>query len=258
VPADYQTKPETRLSEAIEQIRAKRRADGKWPMDWATRGRRWLDPEDGTRLPSRRTSSRALHVLKVWDSAQAQRRRAFKAASVRGHEIVCARRAWRVGGLSASIRPVQDAYRSRAAHLGPPRSDGVCPTRAPIASTTIRAPRCDRDGTSARSERSAPPSSFKRSRDCCLLATTLPASHIAQGNQHHLEILRHNAIRIAIAFLQSQVSAHQMDAGHNFGTPNVSWFNRRRQVQASRLNSTTGGPMLQSRADTDKRGEIDA
>lgn len=63
------TAPDTRLAEAIEQLRSKRQADGKWLMDWSPRGRRWFEFDAGAGQPSRWITLRALRVLKWWESA---------------------------------------------------------------------------------------------------------------------------------------------------------------------------------------------
>lgn len=65
-----QTEPDPRLAEAIEQVRSKRQADGKWLMDWAAPGRRWFELDDGKGQPSRWITLRALRVLRCWDAAQ--------------------------------------------------------------------------------------------------------------------------------------------------------------------------------------------
>ena len=64
-----QTQPDPRLEAAIEQLRAKRQADGKWLMDQAQRGRRWFDLDDGAGQPSRWITLRALRVLRWWETA---------------------------------------------------------------------------------------------------------------------------------------------------------------------------------------------
>jgi hypothetical protein len=65
-----QTKPDPRLADAIERLRAKRQADGKWAMDWAARGRRWFELDDGAGQPSRWITLRSLRVLTWWEAAQ--------------------------------------------------------------------------------------------------------------------------------------------------------------------------------------------
>lgn len=65
-----QTEPDPRAAEAIERVRAKRQADGTWLMDWAARGRRWFEFDDGVGRPSRWITLRALRVLMWWDAAR--------------------------------------------------------------------------------------------------------------------------------------------------------------------------------------------
>ncbi|MEZ4651198.1 MAG: squalene cyclase [Candidatus Eisenbacteria bacterium] len=60
-----------RLADAIDHVRAKRQTDGVWSMDWAARGARWFELEDGPGRPSRWITLRALRVLKWWDEASA-------------------------------------------------------------------------------------------------------------------------------------------------------------------------------------------
>jgi hypothetical protein len=67
------SEPEPRLVEAIERVRAKRQADGKWVMDWALRGRQWLDHDDGVGHPSRWITLRAMRVLRWWESQREAR-----------------------------------------------------------------------------------------------------------------------------------------------------------------------------------------
>lgn len=64
------TQPDPRLAEAIAHARAKQQADGTWIMDWAARGRRWFDLDDGVGQPSRWITLRALRVLRWWDAAR--------------------------------------------------------------------------------------------------------------------------------------------------------------------------------------------
>ena len=65
-----QTEPDPQLAEAIERVRAKRQANGKWVMDWAAHGRRWFELDDGAGQPSRWITLRALRVLRWWEAAQ--------------------------------------------------------------------------------------------------------------------------------------------------------------------------------------------
>jgi len=64
-----QTCPDPRLSVAIEHLRSKQQVDGRWVKDWAPRGRRWFEFDDGVGQPSRWITLRALRVLKWWDAA---------------------------------------------------------------------------------------------------------------------------------------------------------------------------------------------
>ena len=59
--------PDPRLDEAIEHVRARRRDDGTWPLDWNPPGRTWFDVDDGEGEPSRWVTLRALRVLRWWD-----------------------------------------------------------------------------------------------------------------------------------------------------------------------------------------------
>jgi hypothetical protein len=55
-----------RLGEAVEILRSKRRADGRWPLQNAYRGRVYFEMER-VGAPSRWNTLRALRVLKWWD-----------------------------------------------------------------------------------------------------------------------------------------------------------------------------------------------
>jgi hypothetical protein len=57
------TAPDPRLDEAIEHVRAKRRDDGTWALDWRLPGRVWFEVDDGPGMPSRWITLRALRVL---------------------------------------------------------------------------------------------------------------------------------------------------------------------------------------------------
>ena len=65
-----QSKPDPRLAEAIEHVRAKRQSDRRWLMDWEAQGRRWFKFDDGVGRASRWITLRALCVLIWWDTAQ--------------------------------------------------------------------------------------------------------------------------------------------------------------------------------------------
>lgn len=60
--------PDRRIIEAIEHLRAKRQANGKWLMDHPLRGRRWFEFDEGVGKPSRWITLRALRVLKWWEA----------------------------------------------------------------------------------------------------------------------------------------------------------------------------------------------
>lgn len=59
--------PDARLADAIEHVRARRRADGTWSLDWRLKGRVWFDLDGGVGEPSRWITLRALRVLRWWD-----------------------------------------------------------------------------------------------------------------------------------------------------------------------------------------------
>ncbi len=56
-----------RLAEAVEVVRSKRQADGRWLLDRVHPGRVYFDLEDGVGSPSRWNTLRALRVLDWWD-----------------------------------------------------------------------------------------------------------------------------------------------------------------------------------------------
>jgi hypothetical protein len=61
--------PGPRMAGAVEIVRAKRRADGRWPLDRVHPGLVHFDLEDGVGEPSRWNTLRALRVLDWIDSA---------------------------------------------------------------------------------------------------------------------------------------------------------------------------------------------
>ena len=61
--------PDPRMAEAVEVVRAKRRPDGRWPLDRLHRGRVHFDVESGVGTPSRWNTLRALRVLDWWDAS---------------------------------------------------------------------------------------------------------------------------------------------------------------------------------------------
>jgi hypothetical protein len=60
--------PETRLGEAVDHLRSRRREDGTWPLDRSLPGRVWFDVDDGAGLPSRWVTLQAMRVLSWWDA----------------------------------------------------------------------------------------------------------------------------------------------------------------------------------------------
>jgi hypothetical protein len=59
--------PDPRLEEAVEHVRARRSADGTWPLDRSPTGRVWFEVDDGPGEPSRWVTLRATRVLRWWD-----------------------------------------------------------------------------------------------------------------------------------------------------------------------------------------------
>ena len=62
--------PDLRMTEAIDVVRSKRQADGRWLLDRVYPGRVHFDIEDGVGTPSRWNTLRALRVLKWCDGAR--------------------------------------------------------------------------------------------------------------------------------------------------------------------------------------------
>lgn len=62
------TRPDARLAEAIEHLRTRQLADGRWPLDWKPGGRVWFDMDEGVGQPSAWITLRALRVLRWWDA----------------------------------------------------------------------------------------------------------------------------------------------------------------------------------------------
>jgi hypothetical protein len=58
--------PDERLTDAIDHLIAKRRDDGRWPLDWQAPGRIWFSTDDAPGEPSRWITLKALRVLKWW------------------------------------------------------------------------------------------------------------------------------------------------------------------------------------------------
>lgn len=61
--------PDPRLSEAVEQVRAKEQPDGRWLLENTHPGLVWFELEDGDSSPSRWNTLRALRVLRWHDAA---------------------------------------------------------------------------------------------------------------------------------------------------------------------------------------------
>jgi hypothetical protein len=59
--------PDPRMAEAVEVVRSKRQADGRWLLDRIYPGRVYFDLEDDVGAPSRWNTLRALRVLDWWD-----------------------------------------------------------------------------------------------------------------------------------------------------------------------------------------------
>jgi len=58
--------PDPRLGEAVEVVRSRQTADGRWLLDRTPRGRVWFDVDEGVGRPSRWLTLRALRVLRWW------------------------------------------------------------------------------------------------------------------------------------------------------------------------------------------------
>lgn len=56
--------PDPRLGEAIDWLRGRRLADGRWPLDWTARGRVWFPVDGPPGEPSRWITLRAMRVLR--------------------------------------------------------------------------------------------------------------------------------------------------------------------------------------------------
>lgn len=65
------TPPDGRLAEAVEHVRSRQRADGRWDLDEILPGRTWFATDDGPGRPSRWITLRARRVLRWWDGAGA-------------------------------------------------------------------------------------------------------------------------------------------------------------------------------------------
>jgi hypothetical protein len=58
---------DARLAEAVDVVRSRRQADGRWLLDRVYPGEVWFAMEDGPGVPSRWITLRALRVLAWWD-----------------------------------------------------------------------------------------------------------------------------------------------------------------------------------------------
>lgn len=67
--ADGPRPPDPRAAEAVEHVRSRRTADGRWLLDRTWRGRTWFDLDAGPGRPSRWVTLLALRVLRWWDAA---------------------------------------------------------------------------------------------------------------------------------------------------------------------------------------------
>ncbi|AEE46218.1 hypothetical protein [Cellulomonas fimi] len=63
--------PDPRMTEAVELVRSRRRADGRWALDRVHPGRVHLEIEGPVGAPSRWSTLRAMRVLRWWDAASA-------------------------------------------------------------------------------------------------------------------------------------------------------------------------------------------
>lgn len=59
--------PDPRAAEAVEQLRARRDPEGRWPLDHLPRGRVWQRMEEPG-MPSRWVTLEALRILRWWES----------------------------------------------------------------------------------------------------------------------------------------------------------------------------------------------
>jgi hypothetical protein len=61
--------PDPRMAEAVEAVRSKQQADGRWLLERVHPGRVHVELDDGVGAPSRWNTLRALRVLAWWDGA---------------------------------------------------------------------------------------------------------------------------------------------------------------------------------------------
>jgi hypothetical protein len=62
--------PDERVDEAIDLVRSKRDADGRWPLEATYEGEVFFEMEDGDGNPSRWTTLRAMRVLRWYDEGR--------------------------------------------------------------------------------------------------------------------------------------------------------------------------------------------
>ena len=65
-------KPDPRVAEAVELVRAKQLPDGRWPLDHTHPGAVHFPIEDGVGEPSRWNTLRALRVLAWYDHSECE------------------------------------------------------------------------------------------------------------------------------------------------------------------------------------------
>lgn len=61
-------RPDPRLAEAVDLVRARRRPDGRWPVDRRLAGRVWFELDDGPGRPSPWITLLTLRVLRWWEN----------------------------------------------------------------------------------------------------------------------------------------------------------------------------------------------
>ncbi len=61
--------PDPRMAEAVEAVRSKQQADGRWLLERVHPGRVHIELDEGVGAPSRWNTLRALRVLAWWDGA---------------------------------------------------------------------------------------------------------------------------------------------------------------------------------------------
>ncbi len=66
------TPPDPRMADAVERIRAARREDGTWALQWRHPGRVWFEIDAPVGEPSKWLTFHAMRVLRWWDEWYAQ------------------------------------------------------------------------------------------------------------------------------------------------------------------------------------------